>query len=91
MSSRESPRPGSAAARASLGVHDRKPLPLRLTCLRRFDDRAMHGVGDLVRELDAEVFGAGGLETRLVFGFRQGACDAPDVAAAGSSLVGVRW
>ena len=48
----------------------------------------MHGVGDLVRELDAEVFEAGGLETRLVFGFRQGACDATDVAAAGSSLVG---
>ena len=54
----------------------------------RLDDRAVHAVGDLVRELDRDVLEAGRLEPGLVLALRERAGDAADVAAALGALVG---
>ena len=67
------PISSAASARASGALHqqqpalaaagiDREPLLLRRRRLHRLDDRAVHAVGDLVRELDADVLEAGRLE-----------------------------
>ena len=48
----------------SAGWMTGKPLPAGWRVFTAFDDRAVHAVGDLVRELDADVVEAGLLEAR---------------------------
>src|SRR5215218_1415260 len=81
-------RSRSAAAGAHRRSHDRQTLALRLVCLDRLGDRAVHAVGDLVRELDAYLLEAGRLQSRLVLALRQRAGDAADVGAAFGALFG---
>jgi len=52
-------QPGlSAAAGACRRLHDRQALAHRLVCLHSFNDRAVHPVRDLVRELDGDLLEA---------------------------------
>src|SRR6185312_3365364 len=78
----------SAAARPGRGLDDREALRRGCGSLDRLDDRAVHPVGDLVRELDRDLLEARGLEPRLVLGLREGAGDTADVAAALGPLAG---
>ena len=66
----------------------RKAPALRLAGLDGLDDRAVHAVGDLVGELDADVLEPGGLEPGLVLALRERAGDAADVGAALGALFG---
>ena len=80
--------------RAHLGglsaQHRRRREAPRLPSRRldRLDDRAVHPVGDLVRELDADLLEPCGLEAGLVLALRERARDAADVAAALGPLLG---
>ena len=72
----------SAAAGSRRGRYHRQTLGLRLARLHRLDDRAVHPVGHLVREIDAHVLEANSLQPGDVFGLRERAGDAADVGAA---------
>src|SRR5579884_4429900 len=62
-------------------------IVLRLARLDRFDDRAVHAVCDLVRELDAHLLEAGRLEPGAILAARERAGDAAHVAPALYALV----
>src|SRR4051812_14592879 len=85
----ESPsRPSSAAARLGNWLDDTQAAlrgPCRLACL---DDRALHTVGDLVRELDGDALEARCLEAREVLVLRERAGNAAHVRAALGALRG---
>src|SRR5438094_2705195 len=70
-----------AAACVRGWLDDGEPLALRRVRLDRLHDRAVHAVGDLVRELDRDLLKACRLEPRLVLALRERAGDAADVAA----------
>jgi hypothetical protein len=58
-------------------MNDGQVLALRRAGLDCLDDRAVHAVGDLVRERDVDLVEAGRPEARLVLAFRERSGDAP--------------
>ena len=80
----------SAASCAGCGLDDRKALGRRVGGLPCLHDRAVDAVGDLVREGDADVLEACGLEARLVLADGERAGDAAGEVAALEPLLGVR-
>ena len=78
----------SAASCARCGLDDRKALRGRVGRHARLDDRAVDAVRHLVREGDAHVLEAGGLEAGLVLADGERAGDAAGEIAALEALLG---
>src|ERR671925_652546 len=78
--------PASAAACAGR-LKNRQSLALGRARFARLDDRAVHPVCHLVRELDRHILETGLLEPRDVLRSRQRAGDAADETAARRALV----
>ncbi len=69
-------------------MDDREAVARGLLRLHGLDDRAVHAVRDLVRELDADLLEAGRFEPGLVLALRERAGDTADVAAALGAIGG---
>src|SRR6187402_2734699 len=79
--------PASAAAGPRRRLDYRQPFRLGLARLHGLDDRAVHAVCHLVRELDAHVLEPGRLEPGDVLAPRERAGDAADVGATLAALL----
>src|SRR6266850_2129057 len=80
----------SATTCARSRLDHRQPLRLRRRSLHGLDDRTVHSVGDLVRELDRDPLEAGRVQPGLVLALGERTGDAADVATAVPPIFGTQ-